>query len=88
MYQKVDDAPVSVGRRNSISRKERPFEVRKPNEVDFNNNGAKVTLNGKKIGDGVLENGTIYLPVREVTEVSGMGICRDPKIHNVNLEKR
>lgn len=64
------------------------MDGRRPHEVDFKNNGVVVKLEGKKVGDGVIENGTTYLPVRELAEALGMTVNWDPKTRTVNLKEK
>lgn len=57
-------------------------------DVDYDNLGVTVTLNGKKVGDGVLEDGKTFLPVREISEALGLTVNWDPKTRTVELRDK
>lgn len=57
-------------------------------DMDFESNGVTVTLNGKKIGSGVLEDGTTFLPVREVAQAMGLSVEWDSKTRTVSLNEK
>ncbi|CAH1058837.1 N-acetylmuramoyl-L-alanine amidase [Paenibacillus pseudetheri] len=53
------------------------------------NKGVKVTVNvnGKKVADGVLDNGTTYTPARAVAEALGATVVYDAETKTVNITK-
>ncbi|CAH1054030.1 N-acetylmuramoyl-L-alanine amidase [Paenibacillus pseudetheri] len=56
------------------------------NQVN-NNNRVTVKVNGKKVADGVLDNGTTYTPARAVAEALGATVVYDAVTKTVNITK-
>jgi N-acetylmuramoyl-L-alanine amidase len=52
-----------------------------------NNNKVTVNVNGKKVAEGVLENGTTYTPARAVAEALGATVIYDAVSKTVNITK-
>ncbi|WP_248549363.1 N-acetylmuramoyl-L-alanine amidase [Paenibacillus odorifer] len=52
-----------------------------------NNNKVSVFVNGKKVADGVLDNGTTYTPARAVAEALGATVAYNAATKTVNITK-
>lgn len=63
--------------------------LKKKEEVNqvSNDNKVSVLVNGKKVADGVLENGTTYTPARAVAEALGATVTYDAVSKTVNITK-
>lgn len=63
--------------------------LKKKETVNQGNNDNKVVVlvNGKKVADGVLENGTTYTPARAVAEALGATVNYDTATKTVNITK-
>ena len=51
----------------------------------FDKQGPEIYLNGKKVGDGILINGTMFAPVRLVAESCGLNVSWNSALYRVEL---
>ncbi|KTD88194.1 N-acetylmuramoyl-L-alanine amidase [Paenibacillus etheri] len=65
------------------------LSLKKKDAGDQKNNDNKVAVlvNGKKVADGVLDNGTTYTPARAVAEALGATVVYDAETKTVNITK-
>lgn len=79
VIQAIIDGHV-IGIAKYLGLKETANQGNKDNKVE-------VRVNGKKVADGVLENGTTYTPARAVAEALGATVNYDAATKTVNITK-
>ncbi|MEK4879505.1 MULTISPECIES: N-acetylmuramoyl-L-alanine amidase [Paenibacillus] len=75
----IDGHVTGIAKYLDLKKKE-GNQVNKDNKV-------VVLVNGKKVANGVLENGTTYTPARAVAEALGASVVYDAKTNTVNIIK-
>lgn len=75
----IDGHVVGIAKYLGLKKKE-------GNQVN-NDNKVLVFVNGKKVADGVLDNGTTYTPARAVAEALGATVVYDAATKTVNIKK-
>jgi N-acetylmuramoyl-L-alanine amidase len=76
----IDGHVIGIAKYLGLKKKETANQGNKDNKVE-------VLVNGKKVADGVLENGTTYTPARAVAEALGATVMYDPATKTVNITK-
>ncbi|MEK3966272.1 MULTISPECIES: N-acetylmuramoyl-L-alanine amidase [Paenibacillus] len=76
----IDGHVIGIAKYLGLKKKEEGNQVNRENKV-------AVFVNGKKVADGVLDNGTTYTPARAVAEALGATVVYDAVRKKVNITK-
>ncbi|MFF2016203.1 M15 family metallopeptidase [Paenibacillus sp. NPDC058177] len=86
----LSTSQLRAGIKPSVSAVDRIYKLIKPKEEPAMSKEVKVivNVNGKKVTDGVLDNGTTFTPARAVAEALGATVTYDAVTKTVNITSK